>query len=261
MIRSRQLWLSLLLTGGLAIAQSPPPADPIAALTAEDLARGKRWFVSQCALCHGIEGAGGKAPALNQPILRRVADQQTLFDVIKKGIDRTEMPGAWFMTDREVWQVAGYVRSLGRIAAIKLPGDALRGQAVYETKSDCAACHIVRGRGKSLGPDLTDVGVRRSPAYLREALIDPAASVPPGFLVVTVVTRDGRKIRGLRVNEDSFTIQLRDAENHFHSFRKVDVADLKKEFGASTMPNYQRLLTISEIDDLVAYLAGLRGDP
>jgi putative heme-binding domain-containing protein len=118
----------------------------------------------------------------------------------------------------------------------------------------------VRGQGGSLGPDLSEVGARRSPAYLREALTDPGASAPEGFLVISVTTRDGRRVRGTRINEDSFTIQLRDANNRFHSFRKRELAEVNKEFGASTMPSYQTTLTASEIDDLVAYLASLRGE-
>jgi len=90
-------------------------------------------------------------------------------------------------------------------------------------------------------------------------LIDPGASVPEAFLVVSIVTRDGRRFRGMRLNEDSFTIQLRDATNAFHSFRKLDLAELKKESGVSTMPSYGDVLSSAELDDLVAYLAGLRG--
>jgi hypothetical protein len=90
-------------------------------------------------------------------------------------------------------------------------------------------------------------------------LIDPGASVPEGFLVVSVVTRDGHRFRGVRLNEDSFTIQLRDASNAFHSFRKLDLAEVNKEPGVSTMPSYRDALSATEIDDLVAYLAGFRG--
>jgi len=237
-----------------------PNQDQISKLTADDLARGQKLFVAQCALCHGIGGTGGRGPSLNQPDLRRAADNRALFQTIRNGIQGSEMPDAWQMTDREVWQVAGYVRSLGRTAVLKLPGDPARGKEYYEAKGGCAACHIVSGRGGNLGPDLTDIGARRSAAYLRESLIDPGASVPENFLVVSVVTRDGRRVRGIRSNEDSFTIQIRDASNVFHSFRKLDLTELKKEFGASLMPAYRDVLTASEIDDLVAYLAGLRGE-
>lgn len=235
------------------------PQDPISKLTTSDLARGQKLFVAHCALCHGIGGTGGRGPSLNQPDLRRAADNKALFQIIQIGIQGTEMPEAWQLTDREIGQVAGYVRSLGRTAVVKVPGDPSKGKDYY-TKGGCAACHIVSGRGGTMGPDLTDIGARRSAAYLREALIDPGAAVPEGFLVVSVNTRDGRKVKGVRLNEDSFTIQLRDASNGFHSFRKLDLTELKKEFGASMMPAYRDALAASELDDLVAYLAGLRGE-
>jgi cytochrome c oxidase cbb3-type subunit 3 len=237
-----------------------PSQDQISKLTANDLARGNKLFVAHCALCHGIGGTGGRGPSLNQPDLRRAADSRALVQIIQNGIEGTEMPEAWQMTDREIRQVAGYVRSLGRTAVVKLPGDPVKGKQYYEAKGGCAACHIVSGRGGTTGPYLTDIGARRSAVYLREALIDPGAAVPEGFLVVTIVTRDSQRVRGVRLNEDSFTIQLRDASNVFHSFRKLDLTELKKEFGASMMPGYRDALAASEIDDLVAYLAGLRGE-
>jgi putative heme-binding domain-containing protein len=91
-------------------------------------------------------------------------------------------------------------------------------------------------------------------------LIDPGAAVPEGFLVVSVTTRDGKKLRGIRANEDSFTIQLRDANYVYHSYRKRDLTELVKEFDASLMPAYRDALAATEIDDLVAYLASLRGE-
>lgn len=248
--------LATIFVGAVAIARSHQ--DPISTLTADDLTQGKRLYIGHCALCHGIEGVGGRGPALNQPALRRVKDNWALYGVIKNGVDGTEMPGAWQMTEREVWRVAGYVRSLGRVEPATLTGDAGRGRELYRAKG-CAGCHIVRGEGGASGPELTEIGARRSAAYLREALIDPAASVPERFLTVSVTTRAGRNLRGVRVNEDSFTIQLRDDNNHFRSFRKAELKDLKKEFGVSTMPSY-KTLTAAELDDLVAYLASLRGE-
>jgi len=240
-----------------AIAAARPGQDRDVTLTADDLAQGKRVYVGQCSLCHGIEGVGGRGPALNQPTLRRAKDYQALYNVIKNGVAGTEMPGAWQLTDREVRRVVGYIQSLNRVEASKLTGDAGRGRELYRAKG-CAVCHIVRGEGGASGPELTGIGARRSAAYLREALIDPSASAPDGFLLVRVITRAGRSIRGLRVNEDSFTIQLRDDEDRFHSFRKNELKDLKKEPGVSTMPSY-KALAAAELDDLIAYLASLGG--
>ncbi len=240
-----------------AIAVARPEQDPVASLTADDLSQGKRLYVGHCALCHGIEGTGGRGPALNHPALRRGKSGQALYAVIKGGIEGTEMPAAWQMSEDEIWRVAGYVQSLGRVETVKLTGDPGRGLELYRAKR-CAGCHIVNGAGGASGPELTEIGARRSAAYLREALIDPAASAPEKFLVVSVTTRDGRNLRGARVNEDSFTIQLRGDDDQFHSFRKSELKDLKKEFGVSTMPSYKSLAA-AELDDLVAYLANLRG--
>lgn len=251
--------VSALLAAAAISLGEPPPQDPISQLTSDDIARGKQIFVGQCALCHGIGGTGGRGPALNRPDLPRASNDQALFFIIKNGIPETEMPDAWQRTDREIWQVAGYLRSVGRTAIAKVPGDPVNGRQIYDSKGACATCHIIGGRGQSLGPPLSDIGARRSAAYLREALIDPGASFPEAFLVVSIVTRDGHKIRGMRLNEDSFTIQLRDASNAFHSFRKLDLSELKRESGISTMPSYRDALSASEIDDLIAYLAGLRG--
>jgi cytochrome c oxidase cbb3-type subunit III len=251
----------VILDAAAALAESP-----ISKQTSDDRARGRRLFQGQCARCHGMDGAGGTGPALNRSVLGRAPDDQALFSVIKEGIRSTEMPAAWQMIDREIWQVAGYVRSLGRTARVRLPGEPERGKRLYETKGQCATCHIVSGRGGSLGPDLTEIGARRGAGHLRSMLLNPGSSKARdssgyiSFLVMRVVTQDGREVRGIRINEDTFTLQLRDADNRVYSFRKDDLKELSRESGASLMPSYQTVFSPAEIDNLIAYLASLRGE-
>ena len=223
---------------------------------ADDLAAGKRLFEAHCSPCHGQTGTGGRGPSLAKPKFKH----DDLFKVIQFGIPDTEMPGAWQLTDREVSQVETYVRSLGRIAPAALPGNPERGKALYAGKGGCGACHIVNGAGRGYGPELSEAGARRSPAYLRESLLDPAASFPDNFAMVRAVVKNGTEIRGIRVNEDSFTIQIRDAQNRFHSLRKADIVTLEKNTTTSPMPSYRTTLSDSEIDDVIAYLATLRGE-
>ena len=260
-ISALALFVAILLAGAVILADSP-----ISKQTPDDLARGRRLFEGQCSRCHGMDGAGGTGPGLNRSVLGRAPDDQALFSVIKEGIRSTEMPAAWQMIDREIWQVAGYVRSLGRTARVPLPGDPQRGKQLYETKGQCATCHIVRGRGGSLGPDLTEIGARRGVGHLHSVLLNPGSSKARdssgyiSFLVMRVVAQDGREVRGMRINEDTFTIQLRDADNRVHSFRKGEVKELSRESGVSLMPSYQTVFSPAEIDDLIAYLASLRGE-
>lgn len=252
--------LVVILLAGLAAASAAAQDDSIAGLTAGEIERGRQMFVGHCAVCHGIEGSGGRGPSLNHPTLRRVTDDKALINLIQNGVEGSEMPGAWQLSERELRQVAGYVRSIGRTVAVKLPGDADKGRLLYESKGGCAACHIVSGRGGVLGPELTDVGARRSADYLRQALIDPGSATPEGFLVVRVTTGEGKKLFGVRVNEDSFTIQFRDSSGKFYSFRKSGLVQLKKDSTSELMPSYRDAFTRQEMDNLVAYLASLRGE-
>jgi putative heme-binding domain-containing protein len=132
---------------------------------------------------------------------------------------------------------------------------------------------MIHGEGGSFGPDLSDVGLRRSSSYLRRALVDPNAdvpqsysawrsevSLPENFLYVRLVTRDGQEFAGMRVNEDTFSIQIREATGALRSFLKSELAELHKDFGKSPMPSFANALTKDELDDLVAYLASLRAE-
>jgi putative heme-binding domain-containing protein len=117
---------------------------------------------------------------------------------------------------------------------------------------------VANGEGRAYGPELTEIGTLRSATFLRESILDPEASVPEGFAVVKATPRTGTAVIGIRLNEDSFTIQLRDVAGRFHSFRKQDLAELKKDLTTSPMPSYRDKLSSAEVDDLVAYLASLK---
>jgi len=245
-------WLSGVCAAvALAFGQTPPPA--------EDIAAGKRVYDSQCALCHGIGGTGGRGPALTFPKLRHAGDSAELVKLIIDGIDGSGMPAFWFLGEGPVSQVAAYVTSLGvGSQTATLPGNVEHGKAVY-VANGCVGCHVAGGVGSAYGPELTDIGARRSAAFLRDCIVDPAAAIPEGFVMVRATPRNGRVISGVRLNEDSFTIQLRDQAGRFYSFRKQDLADVKKDFGKSPMPAYRGKLSDSDLDDLVAWLASLRG--
>src|SRR5439155_11017619 len=178
--------------------------------------------------CHGMQGGGGLGANLRLPKLRRAADDDSLFDLIRSGIPGTGMPFTFAMTDDEVRDVIAYVRSLGRIPPEPVPGDPDKGRLVYD-KAACGHCHIVASQGGNLGPDLNDVGSRRGVEFLKGAILHPGKDRTvtsdgyAAYLPVLAVTRDGRVLTGMRVNEDTFTIQFRDVNNRLHSFQKGDL--------------------------------------
>jgi len=235
-----------------------------------DIQKGKQLFEGLCADCHGFEGTGARAPSLNRPTLTRAQDDEALRAIIRDGLVDGGMPRVRRTTDNEQRQLIAYVRSLGRAgASANRSGDPQKGMAVYQ-RSGCTTCHVVNTEGGTVGPELTTIGVQRGPDYLRQALLEPGAALPHGstpvpsrnldeYLPVRVVTRDGKEVRGARINEDTFTIQLRDSNNELHSFRKSDVRQVEKEFGKSLMPAYKDRLSAADVSDLVAYLYSLGG--
>ena len=231
--------------------------------SAEDLARGKVLYDAGCQVCHGPKGDGGKGANLAQAKLQKATTDGDLVRLIEVGVIGTEMPGAWHMTNRELTQVAAYVRTLGKVVAEKVPGDPGHGKQVYFGKGGCAACHTVKDNqgvraGGLMGPDLSEIGGRRGAAYLRESLLDPAVSVPNDFLDTEVVLKSGQRLKGRRMNEDTFTIVVHDYQGNNHLLDKTVVASIKKDMKASPMPSYRGKLSASELTDLIAYLASLR---
>jgi putative heme-binding domain-containing protein len=235
----------------------PPPSSVQASAIGADMTAGKHLFERHCAVCHGIEGNGGRGPGLNRVQLAHAPDDVALKSVISEGIS-PDMPAGWFLTDEDVANLAAYVRSLSKIPSEPLPGDAVRGARVY-SKGGCSNCHIVAGAGFGYGPELSNIGIRRSAPYIRKTIVKPGTTMPEGFLLVEAITPTGDKIEGIRVNEDTFSIQIKDATGQFHSLRKEDLKELKKRSGETPMPSYERVFNTSELDDLVAYLASLRG--
>jgi putative heme-binding domain-containing protein len=262
--------LVLSLLAASAVSQSPtsqaesdnssaPKASP--ALTPAE-ARGKVLFEGQCGRCHGMQGGGGTGANLRRPKLKRAPNDASFFDLIRDGIPESGMPYTWAMSDNEVRDVIAYVRSLGRVTPESVPGDPDKGKLIYQ-KAECSTCHIVAGKGGSLGPELTEVGARRGTAFLKSALLHPGkdrALNADGYathLPVLAVKKDGRLVTGVRVTEDTFTIQLRDAGNRLYSLQKSDLEALHK-LEVSVMPAYEKTLSQADIDDLVSYLASLK---
>lgn len=253
---------------GLIFQEASLTVSPSTVQQPPNVAHGRTLYVAHCGRCHGMEGGGGEGPRLKVRQLQRAADLESLQGLIRAGVAGTPMRGLRIVNDDDVRDIAGYVWSLGRanVPVARLPGDPNAGAALYASM-DCSSCHIVDGKGGTLGPALTNIGHLRGIDHLREALVDPGATLPENlvasavgsiYLLVSVETLDGRRITGTRVNEDTFTIQIRDEEDIYHSIRKDEIVLLKKRFGESLMPAYGETVNEEGINALVSYLATLR---
>jgi len=138
------------------------------------------------------------------------------------------------------------------------PGDAASGERFFGGKGNCTSCHMVRGRGGILGPDLSNIGHDRTAAQIERVLRDPGAMpVSAAYRTVTVRLRSGETIRGVAKNESGFDLQLLDMDGKLHLLSKDRVAETVNE--KTLMPELDA--SANEMSDLVAYLSSLTIDP
>jgi putative heme-binding domain-containing protein len=110
--------------------------------------------------------------------------------------------------------------------------------------------------GRRSGPDLSDVGVARTPAAILRSLIDPSGGMRPINRPVRAVTRDGAVVAGRRLNEDTYTVQIATAEGGLVSLVKSDLREWTVS-PISGMPSYKDSLSADDLADLLAYLVSL----
>jgi cytochrome c oxidase cbb3-type subunit III len=227
--------------------------------TPADVEEGGRLFRINCTLCHGPDGNFIPGVDLGRGIFKRAASDADLVEIIRKGVPGTPMPPGNYSEFQATTMVA-YLRSMATdiIRADALAGDPERGKVWYETKSDCASCHRVKGVGSRLGPDLTEIGAVRRMAELEKSLLDPDAEVLPANRSFQAVTKDGTTINGTLLNQDTFTLQVLDAKDRLLNLEKSELRD-RGFLAKSPMPSYRDKLNPQELADLVRYLSTLKG--
>ena len=158
-----------------------------------------------------------------------------------------------------MWALVGYLRSLngagtGTIDAAT--GNTQNGERIFW--SVCGSCHTVNGRGGPLGPDLSRIAQSQSREALARAIADPNASIAAEYQSVTIVTRDGQRIRGVRKSEDAFSIQMMETGGQLRGYLKAGLREVVRD-AVSLMPAFGAdRLNDRDLADLLAFLSTLR---
>jgi mono/diheme cytochrome c family protein len=280
---------SLVLVPGVAlwavvVMLSAPVRAQQHGYTAAEIEEGRKLYDANCGRCHNDTGDGVTGVELFRQI-RRANSDEDIAKLIQAGIPGTSMPPHNFSTQQSM-NVVAFLRSMvgvtptttagaaasGGSVSTGLTGDATRGKAVVEGKGGCLTCHAVNGNGGKNGPDLgavvtgaaagnAAVGRFAPPppnaAALERSILDPDADVALPFRTFQVTTRSGQTVRGSLLNQDTFSIQMRDGAGELRAFQKSDLS--QSGFVPSPMPSYRGRLAPQEVADVVAYLLSLRG--
>lgn len=263
---------ALLLVATVAFAvddRNPFAGDPKAAKA------GEYEFRINCALCHGLGAhGGGRGPDLTRAQKKHAHSDTEMFQVIGNGIPGTVMPANGTngqgvgMTDEEIWQIVTYIRSVEVKAPARPAGNAAHGKELFYGDANCLLCHMVEGKGGRLGPELTAVGgsrtrdaiidsVRNPSRRLAWGLTESTKEFPQEYETITVVTADRKEIKGVALNEDSFSVQMMDSSEQIYLLEKDKLLSFKKG-RESMMPKYNPdVLSDKDLEDIVAYLVSV----
>ncbi len=239
------LWIC---ASALALAQ-----DPEAAARA-----GKARYESLCIGCHGADGSGTEhAPKLADNPDLRGRSVEKLHGTIAAGFPAQGMPPFSSLPAQQVDELAAYVSSLNLPAsAAGSSGDMAAGRQYFWSEGKCGSCHMVRGMGSSIGPDLSDVGTRMSAQAFHAALTAPDLNITPGYELATVVTH-GRTMTGYLRNRTNYDIHLQEKDSGvFYLLPLKDISELSLSGHAAMQP---LVVPAKKMEDLTAYLGSLTG--
>ncbi len=119
-------------------------------------------YGQNCAGCHGVNGTGGAAIALANPVFLAIADDTAIRRIASNGVPGTPMPAfaqtaGGMLTEKQIDALVSGIRSWAKPNALgdqtpppyvaPVPGDPQRGADAYRTY--CSSCHGADGRGGS----------------------------------------------------------------------------------------------------------------
>src|ERR1035438_10116310 len=217
-----------------------------------------KLYEQRCAVCHGDDASGSdRGPSLSRSRSLRTRSLNEIHDIIQKGT-AGGMP-AFPLPEDQLQALAGLIRSMNALALDAAPGgDTAAGERFFFSKGQCASCHSALGRGKSVGPDLSNTGRQFTLAELTRKVKSPNAQISAGYATVTARLRDGSTIRGFARKETLHSIQLQTLDG-----RLLALADGEYEITSRDKTSAMPPLTASaeEERDLFAFLSRLGGLP
>lgn len=124
------------------------------------------------------------------------------------------------------------------------------------TTAQCIKCHIVRGAGSNVGPDLSKIGATLTRSQILESLVDPSARLAPGYGMVSITLKDGTEVHGKLEKESAKELLITTADAEPLKI-PVDRIQFRKNI-PSSMPKMTEKMTKRDMRDVVEFLASLK---
>ncbi|MAI71376.1 MAG: glycosyl hydrolase [Rhodopirellula sp.] len=130
-------------------------------------------------------------------------------------------------------------------------GNVERGKAIYV--KNCGNCHMHRGEGKKVGPDLTGMAVHPK-AELLTHILDPSRSVEGNYRSYSILTLDGVVVNGMLASETQTAVEIFDAQGKKQIVLREDIERLLAS-SKSVMPEgFEKQIDPQGFTDLLEFL-------
>lgn len=156
------------------------------------------------------------------------------------------------------------VQRLGNVVhpeqILSIPGDEARGRALFmETNGvSCKSCHRIDQQGTEVGPELTTIARKLTPAQLLASILEPSRNIDPQYVAYLVETADGQILSGLLLEKNEREVLLKNARGQVVHVDLDNIEQLAPQ-GQSLMPDLLvRDMTAQQVADLLAYLSSLK---
>jgi ubiquinol-cytochrome c reductase cytochrome c subunit len=182
------LFLALGLIGATyaTLGSAQAKASAQAAASADQLAEGKKLFLSACSSCHGLDGQGsqGSGPSLIGVGAAAVDFQVGTGRMPAQQIGPQAPTKPSPFTQDQIDALAAYIAQLGPGPAVPDPskydpkgGDIARGGVLF--RSNCSQCHNFAGAGGALTDGKFAPSLRTTdPKYIYEAMLTGPQNMP-----------------------------------------------------------------------------------
>ena len=143
---------------------------------------------------------------------------------------------------------------------LAMEADVERGLQLFlrEGSSSCRNCHKIKETGETLGPDLSQIAKKYTPAEMLTHLLEPSRFIDVKYIPQVIETVDGLVHTGLLVERSETEIVLKSVQNKEIRIAMSDVESMTSQ-QKSIMPELLlRDMTPQQAADLLAYLNSLK---
>jgi putative heme-binding domain-containing protein len=202
-----------------------------------------------------------------EPWARKLLDAVLQQKLPRSALDANHLRKIVESNDREaLWAVE---KAFGKIRAERNPerekvvaemgeylrannGDPVAGRTVF--KNLCAQCHTIYGEGGNVGPDITANG-RASFEQLVSNVFDPSLVIGADYQVTTVVTKDGRNLTGLVVENNDRRVIIRMAGESEETVPRNNVEYMRLSKLSMMPEGVENVFSRKDLADLFAFLS------